>query len=279
MVDDKRKRCIAKYNIGWEIDKICETELISRATMYRWINSYQMQGLEGLAKRSTRPKTIHYKLDQNIIDKIIEIRKFSNMNEHGIRAVLRNQGISVGHTSIYNVLKSNGLIRSLSEKRKQKTYIRFQRKHPNSLWQTDLTNWNEQVVIAYIDDCSRFVTGIDEYANGITANVIAVFQTAIDSFGKPRQVLSDHGTQFYNVHGGDCAFDRFCSMNGIEHILGAIAKPTTTGKIERFFKTFKMQVGEFGSIGEFVKFYNFERPHKSLDFRTPADVYFGENVS
>ncbi len=31
------------------------------------------------------------------------------------------------------------------------------------------------------------------------------------------------------------------------------------------------------SIGNYMDFYNQERPHRSLNYRTPAEVYFGSN--
>ncbi|MBF0459695.1 MAG: transposase [Nitrospirae bacterium] len=30
-------------------------------------------------------------------------------------------------------------------------------------------------------------------------------------------------------------------------------------------------------IGRYLNFYNYERPHQSLGYRTPADVYYGRN--
>ena len=141
------------------------------------------------------------------------------------------------------------------------------------MWQTDLTNWNEKIVVAYIDDHSRFVTGYGVLDNGLAVNVIRVFQDAIDIHGKPREVLTDHGTQFYNVHGGESEFDRFCAKHRINHILGSIGKPTTTGKIERFFGTFKTQIENFSSVEDYVRYYNYEKPHKSLGYLVPADRF------
>jgi len=274
-VDQKRTNCITKYELGWSVLEILKSENISKATFYRWLEQFNKHGYRGLIKKSTKPKTIHYKLTANTVNKIIDIRKTNNLNEYGIQHILKQQDLDVGHTTIYNILKDKGLIRSLEEPRKQKTYIRFQRTHPNSLWQTDITNWNEKIVIAYIDDYSRFVTGVGEYTNALTTTVLSVFQTAIDAFGKPKQILTDHGTQYYNVRGGASEFDKFCGNRDIEHILGSIGKPTTTGKIERFFGTFKKQIDGFGSVDEFVKYYNYEKPHRSLEYQTPASLYLG----
>jgi putative transposase len=273
-IDVKRINSLAKYRLGWKVTDICRSEDISRMTFYRWLKLYERQGQRGLVKKSTRPKTIHYKITDDIIEKIIRLRKETGSNEHAIRSFLFQRGIAVGHRTIYEVLKENGLINSLSEARKQRTYIRYEREHPNSLWQGDLTNWNEQVVVAYIDDHSRFVTGYGMFDNGLTVHVMDVLSKAIRSYGKPRQLITDHGTQFYNVHGGESEFDKFCAENQIEHILGSIGKPTTTGKIERWFGTFKAQIDSFRSVDDYVRYYNYERPHKSLGYATPAERYF-----
>jgi putative transposase len=29
------------------------------------------------------------------------------------------------------------------------------------------------------------------------------------------------------------------------------------------------------SIGRYLRFYNYERPHQSLDYQTPASIYLG----
>jgi len=64
-------------------------------------------------------------------------------------------------------------------------------------------------------------------------------------YGKPRHVITDHGTQFYSVRGGTSSFDQYCHEMRIKHIMGGIAKPTTQGKIERFFHTLKTEYGQY----------------------------------
>jgi putative transposase len=273
-IDSKRIDALAKHRMGWKVAEICRSEGISRMTFYRWLDAYSKYGQKGLVKKSTRPKTIHYMITPSIAKTIIGIRKKTKANEYAIESKLNAKGIDISHASIYAVLKENGLINGLSSERKQRTYIRYQRKHPNSMWQTDLTNWKEHVVIAYIDDYSRFITGVGAFNNGITANVIEVFRNAIDAYGKPREVLTDHGTQFYAVNRDESEFDRFCASHRIKHILGSIGKPTTTGKIERWFGSFKANIDNFRSVGDYVKYYNYEKPHKSLDYAVPAERYF-----
>jgi transposase len=273
-IDAKRINSLAKYRLGWKVSDICRSECISRMTFYRWLRMYTEKGQEGLIKQSTRPKTIHRKITDDVIQKIVDLRTKTGANEFAIQSRLNAQNITVSHACIYKILKSRNLISSLKKPRKQRKYIRYERDHPNSMWQTDLTHWKEKTVIAYIDDYSRFITGFGIFDNGFAKYVILVFKRAMKAHGKPREVLTDHGTQFYSVLGGESEFDKFCQNEGIKHIMSGIGKPTTTGKIERWFGSFKKQIENFSSIDDYVKYYNFERPHKSLDYRTPSERFF-----
>ena len=79
-------------------------------------------------------------------------------------------------------------------------------------------------------------------------------------------------------------FDRICRENGIEHLLTAPRSPTTTGKIERWHRTlrerflmgkvFASQADAQAQLDEWVRHYNFDRPHDSLDMNTPASRFF-----
>jgi hypothetical protein len=55
----------------------------------------------------------------------------------------------------------------------------------------------------------------------------------IKKYGKPLEILTDHGSQFYNSRSTlQSDFDSFCKEHDIQHIIGSIGKPTTLGKIE-----------------------------------------------
>jgi len=53
--------------------------------------------------------------------------------------------------------------------------------------------------------------------------------------------------------------------HGIEHMLGSTGKPTTQGKIERFFQTFQRYYPRFNNIDQFQEYYN-DKPHQSLNY-------------
>ena len=51
-------------------------------------------------------------------------------------------------------------------------------------------------------------------------NVIDLVKCTIRKYGKPLQIPTDHGSQFYNSRSKlQSDFDLFCTQNDIEHML------------------------------------------------------------
>ena len=84
-------------------------------------------------------------------------------------------------------------------------------------------------------------------------------------------------------------FDRICRENGIDHLLTAPRSPTTTGKIERWHRTlreeflagkvFTSHADAQARLDAWVREYNHDRPHESLDMATPASRFFTARAS
>lgn len=73
-----------------------------------------------------------------------------------------------------------------------------------SLWHTDWyqienDRWRDKWLIAYLDDASRFVVGYGVFLTRPQQRMhnIAVLQDCISRYGKPLELLTDHGSQFY----------------------------------------------------------------------------------
>ena len=269
-INKLRQWCIKKKLKGMKVSEICAHARIERSTFYFWWAKYREHGITGLEPMSRKPKTMH-STPGDIVERVIELRKRTGHNEKAIAAEL-----GIGHSTVYRILKAESLLKCIKKPRRKRTYKSWSREHPDSLWQTDLCIYKRKYLATFMDDCSRFVLVIDIFKQGTTQNVLNLFQRAIDQYGKPREVLTDHGTQYYSVRGGTSEFDRFCVDNGIKHILGGIGKPTTLGKIERFHRTFREMYPRFSSLEEFQKCYNFERPHGGIGYAFPADIYLGK---
>jgi transposase InsO family protein len=95
---------------------------------------------------------------------------------------------------------------------------------------------------------------------------------------RPR-LLSDNGPCYVSGQLKDYLKER-----EIKHIRGRPYHPMTQGKIERFHRSLKnvINLDKYyypweleKQLEEFVKYYNHERYHESINNLTPADVYAG----
>jgi transposase InsO family protein len=244
-------------------------EVASR-TLQRWNEKINKQEWN-LEDASRRPKTIHYKITSETEKKIIELRNKTGFGEYKLRDYF-----NLGHTSIYKILNKQGLTIHPEKRKKRIKYIRWQRKHPNSLWQIDHTDEQEKgyYTLSVIDDCSRYSLALTKINLASTEVIVNILDKIIKKCGTPREILSDNGGCF----GGKSKhskFDRWCKRRGIIHIRSAIHSPTTTGKVERLFQTMDKELEFCNGDSELFRMrYNHFRPHASLENKTPAEIYF-----
>ena len=167
----------------------------------------------------------------------------------------------------------NGLNNKLlSKPRTRRKYTRFERKNPNKLWQFDLKVVGNRWMVSILDDHSRYILSSQIFEHATTHNILLLLKNTIINYGKPVQILTDHGRQFYNKY---CKsdFDIFFVQDKIEHVMWAIGIPTTLGKMKRWHHTFDVERSPFSRHEQFIKYYNNKRVHISLDFMIPRQVY------
>jgi putative transposase len=153
--------------------------------------------------------------------------------------------------------------------------------HRNQVWAIDITyipmRKGFMYLCALIDLHTRYVVNWS-ISNTMTADwVKEVVQEAINMHGKPSIINSDQGSQFtsseytslFNQH-------MKISMDGKGRAIDNIF-------IERLWKSVKYEcvylhafedgVQLYEGLGEYFLFYNQERLHQSLDYKTPAALY------
>ena len=243
---------------------------VSKRTLQRW--NKRLNGTEwNLRDKSKRPKTIHSKITPEIEEKVISIRNKTGWGENKIADF-----VEVSSWSVNKILRKNNLTNSNSNRKKRIKYIRWQRKHPNSLWQMDTSDQKIEgkYCFAVIDDCSRYCLGLFGLNRVSTKIIIHILDTLFKIHGKPREILTDNGNIF-GLKSKHSKFDRALNRRGIKHIRTAIHSPTTSGKIERFFQTLDKEFVFCNKDAELFRMrYNHFRPHTSLEKKTPSQVYF-----
>ncbi|HDK42802.1 MAG TPA: transposase [Candidatus Pacearchaeota archaeon] len=244
-------------------------EIASRA-LQRWDERLRKTEWD-LKDKSKKPKIIHYKINSKIEKRVIDLRNKTGYGANKIACFVHE----ISESSIKRILNKHNLTNPNPRRKKRLKYIRWQRKHCNSLWQMDISDQKikDKYCFAVIDDCSRYCVGIIDLNRVTTKVVTQILDELIRVHGKPREILTDNGSAF-GLRSKHSKFDRGCRRRGIKHIRTAIHSPTTTGKIERFFQTLARELKFCVDHHEFRMRYNHFRPHTSLHGKVPAEVYF-----
>lgn len=274
MLDFKKREWIIKQK---EKEKLTDTEIaLSQNTTRRhvqriWVN-YKECGLDAL-KDKPRGRKID-EIPKEIQNRILSLRK----NSYGItkiKSLLNKEKIIVSKRKVIRVLKENNLHIPEPKKGRRYNYIKWERKHSNSLWQTDFC-WIERLgcwLTAWLDDHSRLITSAQYVKEATTESSLKIFEKGITKFGLPKETLSDRGTQYYPNLGETCRFLEHMKSRNVNHIYASIKKPTTCGKMERWWRTHNDERWNFPSLRKFVNYYNYKRPHMSLNYNTPYEVW------
>jgi transposase-like protein len=239
-------------------------------TLQRW-NERLMKGDWNLKDNSKRPTNIYSKVTPEIEKEVIKLKEKTGWGERKIENF-----VELSHTTINKILRKYQLTSSNPNRKKRIKYIRWQREHPNSLWQMDTSDQKIEgkYCFAVIDDCSRYNLGLFALNRVSTNAIIQILDTLFKTHGKPREILTDNGSAF-GLRSKHSKFDIWCRRRGINHIRTAIHSPTTSGKVERFFQTLDKEFAFCNKDAELFRMrYNHFRPHSSLENKTPAEVYF-----
>ena len=248
----------------------CSYEVTIR-TLKRWSKKLEEGGWD-LRDQSRRPIIIHNKITDKIEERVIKLRNKTGWGERKIA-----YSVELGHSTVNRILNKHNLCKPTKIKGRRIKWVRWQRKHPNSLWQIDHSDQKveDKWLLSVLDDCSRYSLALIPLGRVTTSVVTKILDGLIAIHGKPREILSDNGSA-YGSNSKNSRFDRWCRRRGIKHIRTSIHSPQTIGKVERLFQTLQDEIIFCNNDLEFFRMrYNHFRPHLSLNRKTPSELYFG----
>ncbi|MDP6587561.1 MAG: IS481 family transposase [Anaerolineales bacterium] len=274
---DKRVWIVKQYLKGVSTSKIALAQKITRMTVSNLVRVYNEFGWDGLKDHKTgRPETT---LSANAEIIILDLRKRFGYGPGRIEYLLKRKGFSISHRQIEKLLLRNGLVKPNVKKQKSRKWVRYELPNPNDLWHTDWSYdpFTGRQLSVYLDDKTRLITSYGLFSNATAERSIALLKAGITSFGKPKCVMTDHGSQYYTNKGDSQENTQFrivLNALGIKHYLARVNRPQTNGKVERFFLTYKTEYAtkSFISMKDYMRHYNEERPHMSLNYKTPQQV-------
>jgi len=239
----------------------------------------------------------YYKVRTNEEDEalMVEIdRIHTDKPFYGIRRIrheLRKQKYQLGRKRIARLMKKLGIRTAYPRPRtsisnaqhKKYPYLlkKMKIQKPNQVWAVDITyiklgsGWI--YLVAIIDWHSRYVLSW-EISTTLDANFcVSALESALRK-QKPEIFNSDQGVQFTCKN-----FTEILESNKIQISMDGKGRCYDNIFVERLWRTIKYEevylkayesVKEaHDSLKKYIHFYNYERPHQSLDYKTPSEVY------
>lgn len=299
-VMEQRTRFIVLSKQGLKsITRLCGEFGISRKTGYKWIKRAKGEGLDqGIKEKSRRPKNIPKKVPQEVERAFIGLRE--KYPYWGARKLIeiyikKRAKKAPSERTVNRIIERNGLLDE--SKRRDLATRRFEREHPNDLWQMDYkgefrygTSGNKCYPLTIIDDHSRFNIGLEAYNRLSWVNTKASLEKVFREKGLPIEMLMDHGGLWYATQSKYLPWTQlsvWIMMLGIKIIYSGIRHPQTQGKIERYHRTLKYDLikrRRFRTLEEiqagfdiFREEYNNIRPHEAISMEVPAKRYKRSN--
>jgi putative transposase len=155
---------------------------------------------------------------------------------------------------------------------------------PNQVWSIDITYCRMpkgfMYLCAIIDWHSRFIVGY-RLSNTIDRTfVLETIRKAVRQHGAPEIMNCDQGSQFTNED-----YIELLKEHNIKISMDGKGRALDNQRIERFFRSYKWEklyLAEYETgyqlrklTDEYMDHYNNHKPHQSLDYQVPADIYYG----
>ena len=280
----EKLKAIAPLYGQFSVHALCDALEVSRGTFYNHIFRNK-KGDTLAAKRRTELKT----RIQSIYDDSEQIYGAGK-----ITAILQNQGVKTSKKYVSQLMKELGISSVSSTAKKEykkweegqnRNFLQqqFQTERPNQVWVSDITVFKFHDKYYYlcviIDLFSRKVISYRISHKSSNQLLTKTFKQAYAD-RQPKAALmfhSDRGTQYMSY-----AFVHLLEDFGVKQSFSGTACPHDNAVSEAFFSIFKKEelyrryytseADLMRGISRFIDFYNTERPHSTLQYKTPEQA-------
>ncbi len=275
----EKRHCIEPEHGQLSVARQCELIGLSRSSYYRQ-DEVGTEAEENLAL-------------MRLIDE--EYTRHPFYGSRKLRDWLRRQGYPVNRKRVQRLMRRMGLV-SIAPKpntslavKAHKVYPYLLRgleiDHPNQVWCSDITYIRLPRGFVYLtavmDWHSRYVLSWEVSVTMEEDFCVSALEGALRRHGRPQIFNTDQGAQYTGE-----AFTGTLKRQGIRISMDGKGRCTDNIMIERLWRSVKYEeiyLKEYETVSALIhalkryfRFYNEQRPHQSLDGRTPAEAYWGE---
>lgn len=270
----------------------CLEHGVSRAWFYKVRSRSVNEGqLEAMRMKSTKPAVSPNRTAEGIEKLGLSIRAELERGgwDYGplsVAARMRRLGATPpSRATLARIFTRAGVVVSTPGKRPRTSFKRFVYPAPNCCWQMDATDrtlagGTVVAIFQLTDDHSRLAVA-SLAASGETSDAaMATVTLGIARHGVPLRLLTDNGAALNPTRRGFSGpLVTMVTALGVQAITCKPGKPTTQGKNERVHQTLHRYLDKQPAakdlaelqvqLDTFDAYYNKERPHQSLDGKTP----------
>ena len=262
---------------GWSTRQVARYTGYHQSSIVRWVQQARHSNLLVIPTRSSRPHHHPCELSLEIVSAVLRYRAERNQCAEILHHRLLKDGYRVSLSSVKRVLRRFNCSRYSRWKKWHQYPERPLAEKPGILVEIDTIHdgphEDRLYVYTLLDVCSRFAHALPtERIN--THRSLTFVRTASLPF--PVATLqSDHGPEFSRW------FTKMVAVDGVAHRHSRVRRPNDNAHLERFNRTIQEEClnrvprslrSWHKEIPEYLWYYNTERPHMGLQFKTPTEV-------
>lgn len=287
------KKAEAEYTIPGSLRRHVALE-----TMRGWLRDYRRGGFDALVPRVRADHGSTRSIPTHVVDLLCQLKE--DGPDLSIPALIKlaredhasivTDEITLPESTVHRVLARRGLMQKRPDEPTSKDRRRFEHESAGDLWMSDVMygpkirdtgRLRQTYLIAFIDDACRVVPfAMFTFSEG-TICFLTVFEQAVRRRGIPKRLYVDNGSAFRSRQ-----LAIVCAKLGIALIHAKPYKPQGKGKMERWFRTVRMQLLPLLRPEQLVSLDAMNRalaawiegeyhhtPHRGLGGETPADKW------
>jgi transposase InsO family protein len=223
-------------------------------TMRGWLSDYRRGGFDALLPRVRADAGSTRSIPTDVVDLLCETKDQSpelsvpmlikKLRED--HSALVTPEVILPESTVHRLLARRGLTRPPKDEPTTKDHRRFESDAANELWMSDVmygpkikdkNRVRQTYLIAFIDDATRLVPFASFALSEGTVSYLPVLEQAVRRRGIPKRLYVDNGAAFRSRH-----LALVCAKLGIALIHAKPYTPQGKGKMERWFRTVRMQL-------------------------------------